>query len=58
MCIKQLTMSAGFIMLVSWHWCSLFLFQFRLDEAALSLQKEKSIYKEIENYPTCYKVKI
>ncbi|NXL48127.1 SNAG protein, partial [Podilymbus podiceps] len=25
------------------------------DEAALSLQKEKSIYKEIENYPTCYK---
>ncbi|KAF1426667.1 Gamma-soluble NSF attachment protein, partial [Spheniscus humboldti] len=28
----------------------------RLDEAALSLQKEKSIYKEIENYPTCYKV--
>ncbi|NWX22526.1 SNAG protein, partial [Aegotheles bennettii] len=27
----------------------------RLDEAALSLQKEKSIYKEIENYPTCYK---
>ncbi|KAM3841351.1 gamma-soluble NSF attachment protein [Vipera latastei] len=27
----------------------------RLDEAALSLQKEKSIYKDIENYPTCYK---
>ncbi|XP_032629892.1 gamma-soluble NSF attachment protein isoform X2 [Chelonoidis abingdonii] len=27
----------------------------RLDEAALSIQKEKSIYKEIENYPTCYK---
>ncbi|NWU61746.1 SNAG protein, partial [Pterocles burchelli] len=27
----------------------------RLDEAALSLQKEKSLYKEIENYPTCYK---
>ncbi|XP_019380858.1 PREDICTED: gamma-soluble NSF attachment protein isoform X3 [Crocodylus porosus] len=27
----------------------------KLDEAALSLQKEKSIYKEIENYPTCYK---
>nr|XP_014426179.1 gamma-soluble NSF attachment protein [Pelodiscus sinensis] len=27
----------------------------RLDEAALSLQKEKSIYKEVENYPTCYK---
>uniref|UniRef100_A0A8D0HDD7 Gamma-soluble NSF attachment protein n=1 Tax=Sphenodon punctatus TaxID=8508 RepID=A0A8D0HDD7_SPHPU len=27
----------------------------RLDEAALSLQKEKNIYKEIENYPTCYK---
>ncbi|NXC13514.1 SNAG protein, partial [Corythaeola cristata] len=30
----------------------------RLDEAALSLQKEKSIYKEIENYPTCYKVSL
>ncbi|KAM7174737.1 gamma-soluble NSF attachment protein [Macrochelys suwanniensis] len=27
----------------------------RLDEAALSIQKEKSIYKEVENYPTCYK---
>lgn len=27
----------------------------RLDEAAVSLQKEKSIYKDIENYPTCYK---
>ncbi|XP_078544276.1 gamma-soluble NSF attachment protein [Lissotriton helveticus] len=27
----------------------------RLDEAAVSLQKEKSIYKEIENYPTCFK---
>ncbi|XP_048363944.1 gamma-soluble NSF attachment protein [Sphaerodactylus townsendi] len=27
----------------------------RLDEAAASLQKEKSIYKDIENYPTCYK---
>ncbi|KAH1177406.1 gamma-soluble NSF attachment protein [Mauremys mutica] len=27
----------------------------RLDEAALSIQKEKNIYKEIENYPTCYK---
>ncbi|KAJ6662191.1 hypothetical protein lerEdw1_012657 [Lerista edwardsae] len=27
----------------------------RLDEAAMSLQKEKSIYKDIENYPTCYK---
>ncbi|KAK2506110.1 hypothetical protein MC885_002990 [Smutsia gigantea] len=25
------------------------------DEAALSIQKEKNIYKEIENYPTCYK---
>jgi hypothetical protein len=29
---------------------------FRFDEAALSIQKEKNIYKEIENYPTCYKV--
>ncbi|XP_011245109.1 gamma-soluble NSF attachment protein isoform X2 [Mus musculus] len=28
----------------------------RFDEAALSIQKEKNIYKEIENYPTCYKV--
>uniref|UniRef100_A0A8C6Y0S3 Gamma-soluble NSF attachment protein n=1 Tax=Naja naja TaxID=35670 RepID=A0A8C6Y0S3_NAJNA len=27
----------------------------RLDEAAQSIQKEKSIYKDIENYPTCYK---
>ncbi|XP_039381667.1 gamma-soluble NSF attachment protein isoform X1 [Mauremys reevesii] len=27
----------------------------RLDEAALSIQKEKNIYKEIENYATCYK---
>ncbi|XP_078254223.1 N-ethylmaleimide-sensitive factor attachment protein, gamma b isoform X2 [Rhinoraja longicauda] len=27
----------------------------RLDEAAVSLQKEKNIYKEIENYPTCFK---
>ncbi|TRY55136.1 hypothetical protein DNTS_032635 [Danionella cerebrum] len=30
-------------------WCSV------LDEAALSLQKEKNMYKEIENYPTCFK---
>ncbi|XP_059976926.1 gamma-soluble NSF attachment protein isoform X3 [Lagenorhynchus albirostris] len=28
----------------------------RFDEAALSIQKEKNIYKEIENYPTCYKL--
>ncbi|XP_034981711.1 gamma-soluble NSF attachment protein [Zootoca vivipara] len=27
----------------------------RLDEAAVSIQKEKSLYKDIENYPTCYK---
>ncbi|KAJ8407003.1 hypothetical protein AAFF_G00292790 [Aldrovandia affinis] len=27
----------------------------RLDEAAVSVQKEKSIYKGIENYPTCFK---
>ncbi|XP_013907052.1 PREDICTED: gamma-soluble NSF attachment protein [Thamnophis sirtalis] len=27
----------------------------RLDEAAQSIQKEKSIYKDIENYATCYK---
>ncbi|XP_072425944.1 N-ethylmaleimide-sensitive factor attachment protein, gamma b [Chiloscyllium punctatum] len=27
----------------------------RLDEAAASLQKEKNMYKEIENYPTCFK---
>uniref|UniRef100_A0A4W4HDT6 Gamma-soluble NSF attachment protein n=1 Tax=Electrophorus electricus TaxID=8005 RepID=A0A4W4HDT6_ELEEL len=26
-----------------------------LDEAAVSLQKEKNMYKEIENYPTCFK---
>lgn len=31
-------------------------FVVRFDEAALSIQKEKNIYKEIENYPTCYKV--
>lgn len=37
--------------------CLTFLcFVFRFDEAALSIQKEKNIYKEIENYPTCYKV--
>ncbi|XP_036100887.1 gamma-soluble NSF attachment protein isoform X3 [Molossus molossus] len=27
----------------------------RFDEAALSIQKEKHIYREIENYPTCFK---
>ncbi|XP_029446843.1 gamma-soluble NSF attachment protein isoform X2 [Rhinatrema bivittatum] len=27
----------------------------RLDEASASLQKEKNIYRDIENYPTCYK---
>ncbi|XP_033856884.1 gamma-soluble NSF attachment protein-like [Acipenser ruthenus] len=27
----------------------------RFDEAAASIQKEKDIYKEIENYPTCFK---
>ncbi|XP_053570888.1 gamma-soluble NSF attachment protein [Bombina bombina] len=27
----------------------------RLDEAVASIQKEKNMYKEIENYPTCYK---
>lgn len=37
--------------------CLMFLsFVSRFDEAALSIQKEKNIYKEIENYPTCYKV--
>lgn len=35
---------------------TLLCFVFRFDEAALSIQKEKNIYKEIENYPTCYKV--
>lgn len=35
--------------------CASLLF-LRLDEAAVSLQKEKNIYKEIENYPTCFKV--
>ncbi|XP_064820877.1 gamma-soluble NSF attachment protein-like [Oncorhynchus masou masou] len=29
--------------------------QHKLDEAAVSLQKEKNMYKEIENYPTCFK---
>lgn len=27
----------------------------RLDDAAVSIQKEKNMYKEIENYPTCFK---
>ncbi|MFT7814002.1 gamma-soluble NSF attachment protein-like [Arapaima gigas] len=27
----------------------------RLDEAAASIQKEKNLYKEVENYPTCFK---
>lgn len=27
----------------------------RLDEAVVSILKEKNMYKEIENYPTCYK---
>ncbi|XP_039610695.1 N-ethylmaleimide-sensitive factor attachment protein, gamma b isoform X1 [Polypterus senegalus] len=27
----------------------------RFDEAAASIQKEKNMYKEIENYPTCFK---
>ncbi|XP_023682095.1 N-ethylmaleimide-sensitive factor attachment protein, gamma b [Paramormyrops kingsleyae] len=27
----------------------------RLDEAAASIHKEKNMYKEIENYPTCFK---
>lgn len=29
--------------------------QQKFDEAAVSLQKEKNMYKEIENYPTCFK---
>lgn len=29
--------------------------QHRFDEAAVSLQKEKNMYKEMENYPTCFK---
>lgn len=36
---------------------SLFLaFLTRLDEAAVALQKEKNMYKEIENFPMCFKV--
>uniref|UniRef100_A0A4W5KL77 Gamma-soluble NSF attachment protein n=1 Tax=Hucho hucho TaxID=62062 RepID=A0A4W5KL77_9TELE len=27
----------------------------KLDEAATALQKEKNMYKDIENYPTCFK---
>uniref|UniRef100_A0AAY5KPG5 Gamma-soluble NSF attachment protein n=1 Tax=Esox lucius TaxID=8010 RepID=A0AAY5KPG5_ESOLU len=27
----------------------------RLDEAAAALQKEKNMYKDMENYPTCFK---
>lgn len=33
----------------------LFVRQRKFDEAAVSLQKEKNMYKEIENYPTCFK---
>ncbi|XP_078138473.1 gamma-soluble NSF attachment protein-like [Centroberyx gerrardi] len=29
--------------------------QHRFEEAAASIQKEKNIYREIENYPTCFK---
>ncbi|XP_012671597.1 gamma-soluble NSF attachment protein-like [Clupea harengus] len=29
--------------------------QRKFEEAAVSLQKEKNMYKEIENYPTCFK---
>lgn len=29
--------------------------QQKFEEAAVSLQKEKNMYKEIENYPTCFK---
>lgn len=32
--------------------------RYRFDEAAVSLQKEKNMYKEIENYPTCFKVRV
>lgn len=28
----------------------------RLDDAAVALQKEKNMYKEIENFPMCFKV--
>lgn len=28
----------------------------RLDEAAVALQKEKNMYKEIENFAMCFKV--
>lgn len=28
----------------------------RLDEATVALQKEKNMYKEIENFPMCFKV--
>ncbi|XP_076827494.1 N-ethylmaleimide-sensitive factor attachment protein, gamma a isoform X1 [Brachyhypopomus gauderio] len=29
--------------------------QKKFDEAALSIQKEKNMYRDIENFPTCYK---
>ncbi|KAF4087829.1 hypothetical protein AMELA_G00075750 [Ameiurus melas] len=29
--------------------------QKKFDEAALSIQKEKNMYRDIENYPTCFK---
>lgn len=32
--------------------------RYRFEEAAVSLQKEKNMYKEIENYPTCFKVRL
>ena len=32
------------------------MFADRLDDAAVAIQKEKNMYKEIENYPMCFKV--
>nr|XP_019957845.1 PREDICTED: gamma-soluble NSF attachment protein [Paralichthys olivaceus] len=34
---------------------SVLIFLTRLDEAAVALQKEKNMYKEIENFPMCFK---
>lgn len=35
---------------------SVLVFLTRLDEAAVAIQKEKNMYKEIENFPMCFKV--
>lgn len=42
------------LLLINPH--SVLVFVTRLDEAAVAVQKEKNMYKEIENFPMCFKV--